>query len=187
MAMPDTSQLESLPLELLEKITEQLPIADILGLKQVRMIHLSDVHTISSRLKVNRGFRDLIRGSVRIQHKLDLYATGLVPNWATGVTVADSIKALEEYRSNWDNYEIDYNQPEMEIPSGHRPELGTVSVGGVYGVAMKQEILLVTLPSNSRAIQSRKQTISLDFTATGFAFHPQADVIVVAEQTGHTM
>ena len=186
MATPDTSQLESLPLELLEKITEQLPIPDILGLKQVRMIHLSDVHTISSRLKVNRGFRDLIRGSVRIQHKLDLYATGLVPNWATGVTVADSVKALGEYRSNWDNCEIDYDQPEMEIPSG-RLEFGARSAGGVYGMVIMQEILLVTLPSNSRAIQSRKQTISLDFRVMGFAFHPQADVIVVAGQTGHTM
>jgi hypothetical protein len=36
MAMADTSQLESLPWELLEKIAEQLPVPDILGLKQVR-------------------------------------------------------------------------------------------------------------------------------------------------------
>lgn len=36
MTTVDTNQLERLPWELLEKIVEQLPVPDILGLKQVR-------------------------------------------------------------------------------------------------------------------------------------------------------
>ena len=59
------------------------------------MIYLSDLCMISSLLKINRGFRDLVRCSRDlIQHKLGLYAAGLEPNLAAGVTVADSIKAL---------------------------------------------------------------------------------------------
>jgi len=65
------------------------------------MIHLSDVHTISSPLKLNRSFPELIR-SPRIQHRLDLYAAGLERNLATGVAVADCIKALEEYHPKWE-------------------------------------------------------------------------------------
>jgi hypothetical protein len=144
------------------------------------MISLTNVHTISSILKVNRGFRDLIRLSLRVQHKLDLYATGLVPNWATGVTIADSIKALEEYRSRWDCFYLDGHKTTVRLPPGPSKEF---TAGGVYGVATEHQILLFTLPSNLRAIQPKSQTISLDFKVVGFAFHPQADVVVVAGQT----
>jgi len=149
------------------------------------MIYMSDLHMISSLLKINRGFRDLIRCSPRIQHKLGLYASGLEPNLAAGVTVADSIKALEEYRSKWDKPSIEDQQTAVRIPIREFERDGTA--GGVYGLATKHEILFFTLPSNSRTIQSRKQTISFDFRVTGFAFHPQADVVVVAGQTGHVV
>ena len=150
------------------------------------MIHVSNVHAISSLSKVNRGLRDLIRRSLRIQHKIDLYAAGLVPNWATGVTTVDSIKALREYQSKWDKFDVDEEQILMKVPEDER-EWEAATVGGVHAVAVKHEIVFFTLPSNSRGIQSRKQTIPLDFMVTGFAFYPQADVVVVAGQTDRVM
>jgi len=150
------------------------------------MMYLSNVHTISSLLKVNRGFRDLIRRSLRIQHKVDLYVTGLVPNLATGVTTVDSIKALGEYQSKWDKFDVDEEQILMRVPEGEHT-WGAATAGGVHAVAMKHEIVFFTLPSNSRGIQSRKQTIPLDFRVTGFAFYPQADVVAVVGQTDRVM
>lgn len=138
------------------------------------------MQTILILLKVNRGFHDFIRRSSRIQHELDLYATGLKPNWAAGVTIADSIKALGQYRSRWENFDIEAHQTTARIPDGERE----ATAGGVYGIAMEREIQLFTLPSNSRGIQPTKQRIPLDFEVVGFAFHPQADVIVIAEQAG---
>ena len=184
MATADINQLESLPWELLEKIIELLPTPDILGLKQVRNDTLSDVHTISSPLKINRGFRDLIR-SPRIPHRLHSYAARLERNLAAGVTVADSIKALEEYHSKQGKFTSEEEQMTVRIPvrEFERDE----TAGGVYGLATKHDILFFTLPLNSRTIQSRGQTVSLDFRVTGFAFYPQADVVVVAGQTGYTV
>lgn len=141
------------------------------------------MHTISSLLKVNRSFCDLIRCSLRIQHRLDLCAAGLEPNWAAGTTVADSIKALAEYRSGWDDLNFDEYQTTARIPPSERE----ATAGGVYGVVIAHEIQFFTLPSNSRAIQPKKQTISLGFNAVGFAFHPQADVVAVAEKIGRTV
>ena len=74
------------------------------------MIYLSDLCTISSLLKINCGFHDLVRCSPRNQHKLGLHAAGLEPNFVAGVTVADGIKTLEEYHPKWDKPSIEANR-----------------------------------------------------------------------------
>ena len=132
--------------------------------------------------KVTRGFRDSVRHSPLIQHELDLYATGLEPNRATVVTVADSIKALGEYRSRWKDFNIDPEHLELtaRISSSDRE----ATAGGVYGVATEREIQFFTLPSSLRGIQPKRQSVSLDFNIFNFAFHPHADVVVVAGHAG---
>jgi len=106
-------------------------------------------------LKINRSFRDLIR-SPRIPRRLDPYAARLEYNLAASVTVADGTKALEEYHSKWEKFTSEEQQMTVRIPvrEFERDE----TAGAVYGLATKHEILFFTLPSNSRTIQSRKQT-----------------------------
>jgi hypothetical protein len=107
----------------------------------------------------------------------------LAPNWAAGVAVADSIKALEEYRSRWANINIDKDQTATHtLGSGQG-----ATVGGVYGVAMEDELQIFTLRSNPRGTQPTRRTVSVDPSFRNFAFHPQADVVVVAGQTGDFM
>lgn len=177
-AMADTKHLERLPSELLEKIIDNLPGPDILRLTQVRNgTHIRNARDIEHLNKVTSGFRDFVRRSPRIQHKLDLYAAGLEPNRATGVTVADSIRAFADYRSRWK----DFNINEYQTMEGMSDIDREATAGGVYGVANEHEIQFLTLPSNPRAIQLTEQRISLDFEVVGFAFHPHADVVVVTE------
>jgi hypothetical protein len=90
------------------------------------------------------------------QHELDLCATGLGPNWATGVTVADSVGALGEYHSRWGNVEIDKYKITVSLPSCDRE----TTAGGVYGVAADEETQLFTLPLNPRATQPKTWKIS---------------------------
>ena len=147
-------------------------------------MYVSDIHTISTVFgKVTRGFRDLVIHSPQIQHKLDLYAAGLEPNWTTGFTLTDSIKALGEHRSRWKDFNVDSEQQMTARISNSEQE---ATAGGVYGVVTGFEIQFFTLASNPRGIQPKEQKISLDFKVVGFAFHPHADVVVVAGCTGRT-
>ena len=179
----DTNQLEGLPLELLEKIIEQLPALDILRVGQVRSemgvqtcIGFTKVHT----KQANRGFHDLIHRSPQIQHKLDLSAAGLEPNWSTDFTLADRVKALEKYRSRWDNIDID----KYGIPTGPRPVGSKTTVGGVYSIHTNDEIKFFSLSSSLRSIGPKIHKVPVDPGAVGFAFNPHADVIVVAVPIG---
>ena len=148
-------------------------------------MYVSDIHTISTTFgKVTRGFRDLVRHSPRIQHKLDLCVSGLEPNWTIDVTVVDSVKALGEYRSRWRDFNVNSERQMSARISNSEQE---AAAGGVYGVVTGFEIQFFTLASDPRGIQPKKQKISLDFKVVGFAFHPNADVFVVAGCTGHTM
>ena len=175
----DTNQLESLPLELLEKIIEQLPVLDILRVGQVRNemgVHICIDSTKVHTKQVNRGFYDLIHRSPRIQHKLDLSAAGLAPNWSTDFTLADRVKALKEYRSRWDNVDID----KYDITTGERPIGSKTTVGGVYSIHTNNEIKFFSLSSSLRAIGPKIHKVPIDPGVVGFAFNPHADVIVVA-------
>ena len=123
---------------------------------------------------MNRGFGDLIRRSSRIQHKIDLYETGLEPNWSANFTLVDRVKALKEYHSKWEKIDIDKYQT---TPTTAKAD---ITSGGVYGFFMGDEIRLSTLPSSLRAIEPKRQKIPFDSKVASFAVHPQADVIVVA-------
>ena len=53
--------------------------------------------------KVNCTFRDAIRTSPLLQHKIDLYAAGLEYNLATEFSLTDSRNAFAQYCSNLDS------------------------------------------------------------------------------------
>ena len=97
--------------------------------------------------QVKHGFDDLIRRSLRIQLKLDLAATGLESDWSTSFTLVDRVKALEEYRSRWQNVDIDRYQ--IETVRSQTVESKTV-VGGVYGILTDDGVIrFCTLSSSS--------------------------------------
>ena len=122
---------------------------------------------------MTRGFHNFIRGSPRIQHKLDLWAVGLEPNWSTSLTLVDRVKALEEYRTRWKSADLDKFQTTMR-------SFTSVAVGGVFGIPLNDEIQFYTLPSSLRAIEPTSHKIRFGSGVAGFAFHPQEDVVVVA-------
>ena len=174
-----TNRLQSLPLELLEKIIKWLPALDILRVGQVR--NETGVQTCTGSTKVdtkqvNRGFHDLIQRSPQIQHKLDLSAAGLEPNWSTDFTLADRVTALEEYRSRWESINIDKHYITIRLRAvGPR-----ITVGGVYSIPTEGGVEFCTLSSSFRAIEPKAHKIPIDPKAVDFAFSPHADVIVVA-------
>ena len=180
MTTIDTNPLESLPQELLEKIVEHLPVLDILRMRQVRSrIGIQRVHTPTTPhlQQVKRGFYDLVRRSPWIQHRLDLAAVGLEPNWSTDFTLVERVKALEGYRSRWRSLDIDRYQTIL----GERVFISTHVVGGVYGILTEDEIMFFTLPSGPRAVEPRSHKIPTGpGIMLGYAFNPQADVVVVA-------
>ena len=186
MAAVNSNRLRSLPLELLEDIVKQLPALDIVSMGQVRD-RIGTRHTYGSTKvhikQVDRGLHDLIHHSPQIQHKLELSAAGLEPNWRTCFTLVDRIKALEEYRSRWENLTIDRYQTAVRplAISSKTP------VGGVYAIPTDNGIKFCTLPSSFRAIEPKIHKISLDPGVIAFAFDPHADVIVVAVLTGHAL
>ena len=60
-----------------------------------------DVSTERRRSRqVNRAFHDVILASPLIQHKIDLFTTGLEYNAASGTDLAESRQALHQYRRN---------------------------------------------------------------------------------------
>lgn len=125
--------------------------------------------------QLNRVFHDLVHNSPQIQHKLDLFAAGLEPNWSTGFTLADRVKSLEEYHSRWEDIDIDMYQTAVKPPSVGSQTI----VGGICASIPKgDEIKFCTLPSSFRAIVSKSHTIPFDPEVIDFAFNPQADVIV---------
>ena len=138
---------------------------------------------LSSLVQVSRGFDKSIRDSYRICHKLDLCETGLEPNLSADFATVDSAKALKEYRSRWENVTIDKYQTIVRALS-----TGTkLTVGGVFGIPTGDEIQFITLPSSFRTIEPKGYKIPFGSKVAGFAFNPQADVVVVAVPAGRIM
>ena len=186
MATVNTNRLRTLPLELLEEIVKQLPGLDIVSVGQVsdkigtrRTCNSTKVHI----KQVDRVFHDLIHRSPQIQHTLELSAAGLEPNWRTGFTLVDRVKALEEYRSRWENLTIDRYQTVLS-PTTMLPK---APVCGVYAIPMDGGIKFCTLPSSFRAIEPETHKIPLNPGVITFAFDPHADVIVVVLSIGRVL
>ena len=131
--------------------------------------------------QVNRFLRNLILASPLLQHRTELFAFGFVHNPAAGIDLAESQRALLQYRSNLHSL-----RPVEERAVGNlRPEdVGeryTKIAGGVYAI-VKESARLFTLASASRRIPHKEWEIPLPVVnLAGYSFYPGVDVIAFVE------
>jgi len=125
-------------------------------------------------LQVNRAFHDATLFSPLIQHKIDLYSTGLEYNAAAGVSLADSRKALLQYRASLDSLCPSEKWTVKDIAT---TAVFCRSAGDVYAI-LEDSVRLFTLGSPSRGIPFKEWRIPLPVYGVGdYCFHPGADVI----------
>jgi len=133
------------------------------------------------RWQVSRGFRDAIKKSPWIKHRINLYGMGLEDNPESSLSLADKRRALEEYRAKWDNF----NPVRKWEPGAGSAGCQWASVLGVYGVVAhsKEFIEFFTLESISQGVPRKEWKIPLpEFNLySGFAINPRSDVVVVVE------
>lgn len=123
-------------------------------------------------LQVNCVFRDAVLASPLIQHKIDLFATGLEYNAAAGVSLADSKKSLLRYHSS-----LETLRPIEERVMNLEPRFERAS-GGTYAIAFVSSVRVFTLGSASRGIPHKEWEITPPVTHIwGYCFYPGADVI----------
>ena len=131
-------------------------------------------------LQVNRIFRDVIKSSPLIQHKLHLHSLGLEHNPAAGIEQPESRKALFRYIDRY--HQLDRLE-ERTVSNIQIPEDvdSTYSAGGVYGI-MNDSVRLFRLGSVSRGIPLKEWEIPRPQVAIEYyGFYPGADVIAFAE------
>jgi len=79
-------------------------------------MHIRHTHDSTELLEIGNPW-----SHSSFSHKLGLCGTGLGPNLAAGVTVANSIEVLGEYRSRWENFkDIDEHQATVRVPNSER-------------------------------------------------------------------
>ena len=133
-------------------------------------------------LQVNRIFRDVVHASPLIQHKIDLFGAGLEYNAAAGVSLADSKKALLQYRSSLESLRpIEKRTAETEYG------IKRISDGICAVAPPGKPIRLFTLGSASRGIPHKEWQTPLALTnPRDYDFCLDADVIVFPERgTAH--
>jgi hypothetical protein len=127
-------------------------------------------------LQVNRVFQGATLISPLIQHKIDLFSAGLEYNATVGVDLADSRKALLQYRSSLDSLRPTDKRVVDDLPFSH-----IEATGGVYA-AVGDSVLLFTLGSTSRGIPYKEWEIPLPVDSfKEWGFYPGADVIFFIE------
>ena len=115
-----------------------------------------------------------------IQHKIELYATGLEYNAAAGISLTDSQNALYRYRFNLQSLRPVEKRTVNVLRSGNVGD--AKSVGGIHAV-IKDSVRLFALGSASRGIPHREWEIPLPVTdPAAFCLHPGGDVIAFLEQ-----
>lgn len=132
------------------------------------------------RWQVNRNFRDATLASPLLQHKIDLFSTGLEYNAAAGVSLDDSRKALLRYCSSLDSL----RPVEEKMMDRKWPEYVELEkpVGGVYPIVNGSSIRLFTMGSASRGIPHKEWEIPLPVVDLAcYGFYPGADVIAFVE------
>lgn len=125
-------------------------------------------------LQVNRAFRDVIGASALTQHKIDLFSVGLEYNVAAGVSLADSKKALLQYRSSLDSL----HPSEKRVVVGLQPSEDILKTAGGVAAVIGDSVHLFALGSPSRGIPYKEWRIPLPADGRGeWCFCPGADVI----------
>ena len=131
-------------------------------------------------MQVNRTFNDAALASPLIRHKIDLFAAGFEYNAASGISLADSRKALLQYHSNLNTL----RPTEERVLDDLQPDddnYATV-VGGVYAIVLRDSVRLFNLGSAWRGISRKEWEIPLPVdNLVGYGFYPAADVIAFVE------
>lgn len=108
---------------------------------------------------------------------MDLFATGFEYNPGSGIDLANSRKALLQYRSNLDTL----HPMEEQLLDSPRPvnDKGAMAVGGVYAITIRNNsVQLFNLGSISRGIPPKRWEIPVPVgNLKGYSFYPVADVI----------
>lgn len=160
--MVDFTQL--LPAELLTEILENATVPDVLRLQ-----------------RVSRVFHDIVLASPLLQHKIELYGAGFVYNAASGISVADSRRALLQYLENSRKFTTMIRKKIMVHPAEGKGKIE----GGVYAT-IQDSVKLLSFGSISRRIPVDEWEIPLPIVdPTNFCFYPVADVIAFFKQ--HTI
>ena len=192
MSPTGTPQLtERLPLELLEKVLANVSVPDILRMKQVGRVsdpvqRSSSIFWMSSPCQVARDIHHFIQGSPYIQHRIDLFAAGLVDNPASNFTLADKRRAFEEYRMKWDTFNP-VKKLEREVDNLYFNHQASGSGTYCFVAGSQKFIEFVTLESVSRGIPRKEWKLPHpEFRLSGFAINPHADVLVIVEKNARS-
>ena len=127
-------------------------------------------------LQVNRAFRDAILASPLIQHKIELFATGLEHNDEAGIDLAESRKAFLQYNSSLGSLQPveERMAGEVQVDADYRSR----TAGGVHAVFMNQSVRLFSLGSASRGIPYKEWEIPSPIDdPTGYHIYPATDLI----------
>lgn len=122
---------------------------------------------------MNRTFRDVIVTSPLVQHKIDLFASGLEYNPGTNTSLADSRKALAQYRSNLDSL---CPIEERMVEGLHERDANPARMaGGICAIVRDGSVRLFTPGPASRGIPHKEWKIPV--IPLDYCFYPCADVI----------
>ena len=127
-------------------------------------------------LQVNRIFHDTVVTSPLIQHKIDLFSAGFKYNAETRVSLADSQKALLQYRSSMDSLHPIEDKMVECLQTSHTDF--TTSASGIHVIVKNDLVQLFTLGSALRGIPHKEWEIPLlDADPGDYDFDSSADVI----------
>ena len=116
-----------------------------------------------------------------IQHKIDLFATGLEYNAAAGIDLTESRKALLQYNSSLGSLHPVEERVVGEVHVGNDYRFQTA--GGVHAVFVNESVRLFSLGSASRGIPYKEWEIPSPINySTGYHIYPAADLIVFVER-----
>jgi hypothetical protein len=188
LSMADITQ--KFPPEILTEILSHVPVRDVLKFEQVRRNPLQHLYAggrveCSRYFQVNRVFRDAVRASPLIKHKIELFAAGLEYNAAAGINLPESREAFRERASNLG---LLFAIEETVVPLEVQLDFVNISktAGGVHAVYTGSgPVRLFSLGSASRGIPCKQWQIPSPVeNCVGHCIYPPADLIAFVELQG---
>ncbi|TFK72775.1 hypothetical protein BDN72DRAFT_835875 [Pluteus cervinus] len=162
---PKPSIFQRLPVELIGSVLEQLDISTLLRCTQIC-----------------RQLRLLIKKSVALQYKIELYACNMVDGPPSNVVKAARLRMLHAHQRAWRRIEW---SGRSSIPLSE-PEVSTESawefLGGVLGLAAGQRLRFIQVPSALRGIEEKHWVIeNIGFRIKDFGMDPAQDLLSIIE------
>ncbi|KAF9649084.1 hypothetical protein BDM02DRAFT_3128625 [Thelephora ganbajun] len=157
--------LLDLPPEILECILSSLPPADILKMKEI-----------------SHPFLDFVSSSQYLQHRIDLFSTGLVDNPHVVDSLAERRARLREYMDGWQDpgVPVQCDYPLKSRVSAHN----SVSAGqNIFSAHLEDStaISFIRIPSSTSQGMFKEWTLELPFRSNGHAISPQDNLLAVFE------